>query len=136
MLKNSQTVVRQICKSYLRYQSIKYLDTFSKPDCNTTAKNVYLKMIGKYRTGRKTAEDNHLITYGNGEDIDLKLTELISIEAIVGQNILNRAVMYKRFVFKNILYHSNTYERMWKRNNSIKRVWFVLLFSIIPKNTL
>lgn len=69
MLHNSQAIVHQICKSYLRYQSIKYRDTFDKPNCSAIGKKLLLQMQQKYRkrSGRTVSDENLLILYGTGK---------------------------------------------------------------------
>lgn len=126
MLHSSQTILQQICKSYLRFQTVKYIDTFSKTNCNVEGKNLYFKMLGNYRsrTGHKIIDDNRLIIFGNGKIVSLSLVEKLSIQALITENIQDHAVFYERFIFKNVLYHSSTYEKLCKRNNSIAETTF------------
>lgn len=121
MLHSSQTILQQICKSYLRFQTLKYIDTFSKTNCNLEGKNLYLKMLENYksRSGHRTIDDNRLIIFGNGKIVSLSLVEKLSIQALITENIQDHAVSYERFIFNNVLYHSSTYEKLFKRNNSI-----------------
>ncbi|XP_036147846.1 uncharacterized protein LOC118647308 [Monomorium pharaonis] len=121
MLHNSQTVLQQVCKSYLRFQSVKHFDVFSKPNCSTDGKSLYLKMMANYRrrTGTKVVSDNRLIIFGTGTVKKLNLIQKLSIQALIQENINDFAVAYDRFIYNNILFHSNTYEKMMKRNNSI-----------------
>lgn len=126
MLHSSQTILQQICKSYLRFQTLKYIDTFSKTNCNSEGKNLYLKMVENYksRSGHRTINDNRLIIFGNGKIIFLSLVEKLSIQALITENIQDHAVSYERFIFNNVLYHSSTYEKLFKRNNSIVQTTF------------
>jgi len=89
MLHNLQTVLQQICKSYLRYQTIKYIDIFSKPDCNIKGKNLYLKMLENYRTrtGTKIFENDHLIVFGDSNIVQLNLVQKLAIQAFNRENI-------------------------------------------------
>lgn len=121
MLHSSQTILQQICKSYLRFQTVKYIDAFSKANCNVEGKNLYLKMLGNYknRTARRTINDNCLIIFGNGNIVSLSLVEKLSIQAVLTENIQDYAVSYERFIFNNVLYHSSNNENLRKRNNSI-----------------
>ena len=78
MLHSSQTILQQICKTYLRFQSIKFNEIFSRPDCSTEGKTLYLKMMKNYRTrtGTKIAadnNDNNLIIFGDGKMIEFSL---------------------------------------------------------------
>lgn len=126
MLHSFQIILQQICKSYLRYQTIKYIDTFSRANCNVEGKNLYLKMFQNYknRTGHRTIDNNHLIIFGNGKVVSLSLIEKLSIQALIKENIQDDAVCYKKFIFKNVLYHASTYEKLYKRNNSIVETTF------------
>lgn len=126
MLHSSQTILQQICKSYLRFQTVKYIDTFSKANCSVEGKKLYLKMLGTYknRTGHRTIVENRLIIFGNGKIVSLSLVEKLSIQALITENIQDHAVSYERFIFNNVSYHSSTYEKLCKRNNSIVETTF------------
>ena len=50
----------------------------------------------------------------------LNLVEKVSIQTLINENIeSNNAISYQRFMYNGITYHSNSYSRMYKRNNSI-----------------
>lgn len=140
MLHNSQAILQQICKSYLRFQTVKYIDTFSKANCSVEGKNLYLKMLGNYRnrTGQRTIDDNRLILFGNGNIVSLSLVEKLSIQALLTENIQDHTISYERFIFNNVLYHSSTYEKLCKRNSIVETTFgiFMKVTAIVYVTTL
>lgn len=133
MLHSSQTILQQICKSYLRLQTIKSIDIFSKAHCSIEGKTLYLKMLQNYksRTGHRTIDDNSLIICGNGKIVPLSLVEKLSIQALIMENIHDYAISYERFIFNKVLYHSCTYGKLYKRNNSIIETTFGTFMTIM-----
>lgn len=123
MLHSSQSLMQQICKSYLRYQSVKYLDTFTKENGNEAAKELFFNMQKKYRgkSGKRSFGDDHLVVFGIGKPASLTLIEKVSVEALVGEHVENDVISYERFIYNDTLYNSSTYEKMYKRNNSVIR---------------
>lgn len=120
MVHSSQTVLNQICKNYLRFQKIKYDETFDGP-CNENAKQFFDKMLGKYKkhTGKRLMATDHLFVYGRGKPVTMSLTEKLEIERLLNEEISSTATCYERFVYNRTLYHSNTYSRMIRRKNSV-----------------
>ena len=51
--------------------------------------------------------------------IQLNLVEKLAIEAIVGRNMENNSMAYKKFSINKTVCHSCAYERMYRCNNSI-----------------
>jgi len=58
-----------------------------------------------------------------GSNIVLNLTEKLSIQALINTNIENNAKSYSRFICNGVSYHSNSYDKMYKRNNSVVRTY-------------
>ena len=121
MLNGSQAVLQQICTSYLRYQSIKYVDVFTRPNCNEVGKELFFNMLKKYRgkTGRRTLGNDQLIVYGNKRSGSLTVRERLTVEALLRDNVHADIFFYDRFLFNDVLYHSSQYKKMYKRNNSV-----------------
>lgn len=124
MLHNSQSILQQICKSYLRYHTIKNKDTFEKANCSAYGKNLFLKMSTKSRkpTGscRVILHNNQFVLYGTRKNVLLSLVEKLTIQAYLKETIQDNATYFDRFLLNNkTLYHSVTYEKLYKRNNSI-----------------
>ena len=136
MLKNSQGILKQICKSYLRFQVMKNSKTFNHENCNVEGKKFYDKMIGKYgkRTGRLqiTLNNNkNFVLYGRSDVLILTVSEKLAIEAAVGENINESALKYHRFLYCNVMYHGIDYERMYKRDNYVIQTNFGTFLAII-----
>lgn len=122
MIHNSQSLLNQICKSYLRFQIISQNKSFSSDTCNINGKNMYNKLLGKYKkTGRVAIAErnNFLSVYGKGEVIKLSLSEKLAIERVLGEEVNMSATKFLRFMFNKKIYHSHEYLRIFKRNNSI-----------------
>jgi len=52
MIYNSQSILHQVCKSYLKLQSIKYNNVFQKQNCSAIGKQLFDNYLGKFRTTR------------------------------------------------------------------------------------
>ncbi|XP_039309929.1 uncharacterized protein LOC120358747 [Solenopsis invicta] len=94
MLFSSQFVLQQICKTYCRLQKLKFNDTFNTRNCNQEGKKLYYDMLEK-----------------------------LSIQALINTNIETNAKSYSRFMYNGVFYHSNSYDKMYKRNNSVIRTY-------------
>lgn len=121
MIFNSQFVANQVCKAYLRLQSIKDNETFEKSDCSKIGKNLYKNYIDKYKHYQHCISHEGLRIVSRGSCCTLDLIKRNVIQDLLGQDILLEAVVYNRFITKNILFHSLDYTRMYKRNNSIAK---------------
>lgn len=120
MVHNSQAVLNQICKAYLRFQIVKYDKTFDGPS-NENAKKFFFKMLGKYKkhTGQELFTNERLFVYGRGKVVTLNVIEKVEIERLLNEEIRTVSTCYERFVCQRMLCHSNTYSRMIRRKNSV-----------------
>lgn len=120
MLFNSQCIVQQICKSYLRLQSIKSYKTFKRNNCNKVAQTLFRNLTEGYKYHKTgTMQENRLITLGKKNIKELSLVQKLSAERIIApEKIYPLVESYERFIFKNILIHGQNYERLKKRKNS------------------
>lgn len=122
MFHNSQSVPQQICKSYLRLQCMKRSTVFQSQHCNANAKLLFDKMLEKLRLSQVYQDfGDNLRTFGKPQDIGLSAVQKLLIEELIRKPILADTVViaYKRFILKNILYHSCDYDRLVQRNNSV-----------------
>ena len=105
MIFNSQFVLDQVCKAYLRSQSIKENKTFEKPNCSQVSQKLFRNYVEEYK------HKEHCISHG-----DLILSkefsfELCVIEKNVIQDLFGKIVELdvienNRFIINNTLYHS------------------------------
>ncbi|XP_071639254.1 uncharacterized protein [Temnothorax longispinosus] len=120
MFRNSQAVPEQICKLYMRSKRVESLclEVFSRPDCFENAKILYDKISGTYHTKNYLEYGPYLKIFGKPVQRTLTLMEQTCIETLLHENILNESVCYKRFIFRNVLWHAENYEKFQKRQNS------------------
>lgn len=117
MFRNSQAVPEQICKLYMRSKRVESscLEVFSRPDCFENAKILYDKMNGMYHTKNYLEYEPYFKTFGKPVQKVLTLMEQTCIEALLHENILNESDCYKRFIFRNVLWHAENYEKLQRR---------------------
>lgn len=74
-------------------------------------------------------KSSHCIQYGNSvrlfgasNYVSLTLNQKVQIERLIREEVINNNVLsYKRFIFKNVIFHVEAYERMKKRiNNTVE----------------
>jgi len=132
MIYNSQSILHQVCKSYLRLQSIKYNNIFQKQNCSAIGKQLFDNYLGKFRTTRNCLiYGNNLRIFGCGKSIKLNVVQKLTVQAVLHENVVENATSYERFIYKHILYHSCNYKRIYKRNNSIIKTIHDSFLSII-----
>lgn len=120
MIYNSQSILHQVCKSYLRLQSIKYNSVFQKQNCSAVGKQLFDSYLGKFRTTRSCLlYSDNLRIFGRGKSIKLNIVQKLTVQAVLRENVVENATSYERFIYKHILYHSCNYQRIYKRTNSI-----------------
>ena len=120
MIYNSQSVLHQVCKSYLRLQSIKYNNVFQKQNCSVVGKQLFDNYLRKFKTTQSCLlYGDNLRIFGCGKLIKLSIVQKLTVQTVLHENIIENATSYERFIYKHILYHSCNYKRIYKRNNSI-----------------
>lgn len=125
MIYNSQFVILQICNFYLRLQRIKNCITFKKENCSVEGKKLYNRLVGKMKlsSNKSISYDKYLRIFGAGKAIHLDLIEVTAIQRLMNQNIdRDNVYSFQRFIYKNVLYYTYDYLRMYKRNNSIVKL--------------
>jgi len=70
---DSQSILHQVYKSYLRLQSIKYNNVFQKQNCSAIGKQFFDNYLEKFRTTRNCLiYGDNLRIFGCGKSIKLK----------------------------------------------------------------
>lgn len=113
----TQCIIDQICKSYFRLKYIKSQSSvFQREDCDAEARSLFIKLMNECRV-------KNCISYN--DDLRLfycknyTLTELEEQELeIQYQDTIERIKRCDRFIYNNILFHSKSYKKLQKRNNS------------------
>lgn len=143
MLKNSQCIIQQVCKSYLRLQNIKFHSAFEENGCNQYGKELYLRLVGGYKfkkTGR--VRDNKLVTLGLPKEIRLNVVEKICIENFIAPQTMDGTMkfqMFERFIYNGIICDSHEYTRIEKRCNSAMKLFdgsFIQIKGILKIETI
>lgn len=133
MFRSSQAVPQQICKFCLRFQSIKEkgAKVFSS-NSNACAKSLYEAFtFEKLTSSYCTAYGSHVKLFGKPDLITLTLTQKVAIENLLNGQIQNQQIrFFHKFIYKNILFHVEGYERLKKRINSIVYLQNKMVISI------
>lgn len=123
MFRSSQAVPQQICKFYLRLQSLKEkgAEVFSSNNNALCAKSLYEAFtFEKLTSSYCTAYGVYMRLFGKPDLITLTLPQKIAVENFLNEEIQNQQVhSFHRFIYKNTLFHVEKYERMKKRVNNI-----------------
>lgn len=77
----------------------------------------------KLSSNKSISYDGYLCIFGAGKAIHLDLIEIIAIQRLINQNIEHDNVYsFQRFIYKNVLYYTCDYLRMYKRNNNVVKI--------------
>ncbi|XP_046400875.1 uncharacterized protein LOC124167120 [Ischnura elegans] len=122
MFQSSQAVPHQICKSYLRLQALRekaseIMET-SQSNC---AKLLYGKLTyAKHRSSLCENHSDYVRLFGAPDIVSLTLAQKVTVENLVGEEVYwNNAISFQRFIYKNVLFHVQSYTRMTKRVNYV-----------------
>lgn len=120
---NSQTIPKQICKSYFRLKAVDRISSriFGNENCTVRGKLLFKKMFEKHKVHSCVEHGPHLRLLQPSSIISLSNIEQTCIIQLLQEELVsvNNINSYKRFIFKNIVYHSVNYERLLKRDNSV-----------------
>lgn len=123
MLKNSQCIVQQVCKSYLRLQNIKSCNFFEMRGCNDYGKRLFCNLVGAYKTKRTGQTRGYgIVTLGLPKEISLNLVEKLCIQRVIPAANIDvdlKFQIYERFICNGIVCNSCEYNSIEKRNNSV-----------------
>lgn len=142
MFQNSRSVPLQICKNYVRTCTLQEMvcDVLINENCSSATQHLYEKLtLQKYALNTCVKYGNSVRLFGAPYTGSLTLTEKILIETLVEEEICNSNIsFFKRFICKNVLYHTKEYQRMTKRTNHIVQLPnkdFISISKIILLNT-
>ncbi|KAE8738884.1 hypothetical protein FOCC_FOCC015620 [Frankliniella occidentalis] len=124
LFKSSQSAQLQICKNYLRLQGMRenarlMLEDDAVPAC---AKQV----LEDFHHGRQTkyvfSANAHFKMLGVPLCGSLSIVQLNVVQRLLGIGVRNHNVkFYKRFIYRNVLYHIKDNLLLKNRNNSVVR---------------
>ncbi|XP_039304914.1 uncharacterized protein LOC120357714 [Solenopsis invicta] len=120
---NTQAVPRQICKTYFRLKTVDRISNkiFKDENCTVRGKLLFNKMFGPHKINSCVEYGPHLRLLQPSSNISLNIVQQACIIQLLQEELVSadNIQLYKRFIFKNILYHSVDYERFTKRENSV-----------------
>lgn len=114
MVFSSQYVMNQICKSYLRLQSIKDNKTFEDVNCSIEGKKLFEKYTNKFRRSESCIYFENLRILTRGKPIELDVIQKAVIQELLQNNISINGESYNRFISNEILFYSSSYSRVYK----------------------
>jgi len=105
MIYNSQSILHQVCESYLRLQSIKYNNIFQKQNCSAIGKQLFDNYLGKFRTIRNCLiYDDNLRIFGCGKSIKLNIVQKLTVQAVLHENVVENASHLMNILFISTFY--------------------------------
>lgn len=122
MIFSSQSVMNQICKAYLRLQSIKKRDTFQKFDCSSQGQKLFEHYTNKLKSSKNCIFFENLRVISRSKELLLSIIQHTTIQAFLQEDINENAESFDRFIVNGIMFHSANYTRMLKQNNRIAEI--------------
>lgn len=124
MFRNSNAVPLQICKSYLRINTIKDLadEVFDDENyCSVVGKTLYDSLTYVRTTVKNCTHFGQTIRLlGVPTMASISLAEKVAVEHLVGEEVRNTNVpCYQRFIKSNVLFNVDSYQRITKRVNHV-----------------
>ena len=121
MFCNSQSIPQQICESYLRLKSTNQAihKVFERTNSSPHGTEIIIALLGKSRTKRCDDYDPYMRVFDVPGTISLTLRQRLLIEQLLGEEIADVGYTYKRFIFRNILYHGTVYKLSKRKNSTI-----------------
>ena len=127
----TQCVPQQLAKTYDRLRTVKYnSDVFSDESCSEKGKKIFVGLMKQCNVSNSIDYGNNLRVFGKGRKKKLSVTEKLITEQLLENNIEDYCLSYQRFIYQHILYHSNSYKRLKKRNNSVLLTTDEIILSI------
>lgn len=115
----TQYIPHQICKQYHRLRYIKnHSDVFAKEGCSQQAQWLFTKLMNQCRVKKCIEYESSLRLFGKPIRTKISIIEKVIIERLLGDSIEEDCQIFQRFVYNRVLFHSNNYKRLKKRNNS------------------
>ena len=122
MIFNSQAVTNQICKAYLRMQSIQDYKVFDKPNCSDQGKALFKHYTNTLKRSEVCVFQGDLRVISTAQFFELSVIEKTAIQTLLQKDVNLEASSFNRFIYNHILIHSEDFPRMFKRDNSIMQL--------------
>lgn len=115
----TQYVPEQICKATRRLRYIRNnSQVFDNDDCHKKTVNLFLKLMKKCKVKNCIEYSNDLKIFGKSKAMTLSLVEQVLIEQLLNEPVEIKCQSFHRFIYKHRLFHSSSYKKLKKRNNS------------------
>ncbi|XP_063064685.1 uncharacterized protein LOC134456944 [Engraulis encrasicolus] len=117
---NGTTYVQdQIVKRFLKWQDLSKHANKRMNSANDTVKNLFVDMQNsKRKTAKSLPLSDNVRVFGSSTTVNLPVRHMLAIEELVGVRV-QHGLYYDRFIVDGVLYHSDTYKGLKKRNNSV-----------------
>ena len=119
LFNGTQYVPEQICKFYTRFRFINIAsEIFSRENCSERGKKLFRSLMKECGIKRCIQYGDFLRIFGAPLYVNLTIIQKLVIEEVLEGVVDDAAEAFKRFVYKNVLYHTSNDNRLIKRNNS------------------
>lgn len=109
----------QIMKRYLRGRSLEKKGATVMQNADENVKDLFSELQGSKCSSAKSVQISaNVRVFGKPVQKDVSVLHMLEIEELLGVRV-RQASYYNRFIVNGILYHSDTNNRLQKRNNSI-----------------
>lgn len=117
---NGTTYVQdQIVKRLLKWRDLSNKANQHLSSANDTVKELFYDMQNnKQDTAKSSQLSENLRVFGNSNPVNIPVRHMLAIEELFGVRV-EQCLYYDRFLVDSVLYHSETYTRLQKRNNSV-----------------
>jgi len=115
----TQYVPGQICKFYSRLRYVRRnANVFDSEDTDPSVFNAFTKIMNQCKVKSCINYDNDLKVFGNPLPSKMTNIQLVLIEQSVGRTVNENCKIFHKFIYKNVVFHSNSYKRLRNRNNN------------------
>lgn len=119
VLLEKQFEPEQVCKAYATLRFLKnygHTVVFNE-QCKKTIVDQFLGMISQCQVKNFIDYGDRLRLLAKPETVNLALFQKIAIEIQLGEEIEDKCTAYKRFMYKNLYFHSYDDKKLKKRRN-------------------
>lgn len=117
----TQYIPNQIFYTYFRLAYLKSkCHIFASPNVHPDVLDTFLRTMTECQVTNCLEYEDNLRVFGKENKLELDNVEKYLVRYFFDENVqIKRCNSYKRFIQKNILYHSDDYQRFQKRKNSL-----------------
>lgn len=118
LFSGTQCIPDQICKSYCLLTYIKNNShVLNDINCDPRTIQFFHNIMNQCHVKNSIIYEEDVRVFGKGKKISLTRILKFLVEQLLNTDINEQCLLYSRFIYKNILFHTESYTRMKKRNN-------------------